>query len=555
MTLNEIIANIRTELSDSATFWSADELTRAVRKTVSMMSRLVPNRDILETTVGDDVTDESVTTPATADPDSIVDGVTLNGESDGATLTITSQIPDVPRRLTVTLTDANHSVTELTIIVKGYDEDNKYIEETWNMSQLQGQAAIQGNLYFKRITQVEVDDIGGSASAADLIDVGTGNAYDSYVYLANKPIKYDSETVTSSPAGTTYVRDTDYTIDYIKGGIKFINGGSMAAGTAYLVDYSRDTRVIDMTALVPKEDYLKVERVEYPVGSEPPAFVVPEIHGDFIYLKGAGTSLSENDHVRIIYTKPWKAPGTNSEGDYPEHLDDVVIIGACGQALLIKAEKYVQQAITEIALTNAAADSMATPLADINSALDKVATYLETNGTTDNAKDVLANITDDIANLRTAIESAVDLSSTYLTNATTPPSAHDYLIDGDDKIITINDAERVAENYLGYAQGAIAVYNALLAEASIRLSNLRSYIEEASGWVEIGNTFVAEAAQRINEVMAWAQQADRYVATSNQYLIIAGRYLASGQSKINEFLIALGVRAEGSWYHGSSEQL
>jgi len=54
--------------------------------------------------------------------------------------------------------------------------------------------------------------------------------------------------------------------------------------------------------------------------------------------------------------------GGASTGEYPENLSDPVTIGACGQALLLKAEKYVQAAITEIGLANAAADTMATPL-------------------------------------------------------------------------------------------------------------------------------------------------------------------------------------------------
>jgi len=554
MTLVEMLSNIRTELADAGSNWTDAELTRAVRKSVSLMSRIQPDKSIAEVTIGGNVSDESFTTPATADPDAIVDAKTLNGKTAGSTLTIADRTPDVPRRLTMALTDGDASVTTLVIIVKGYNENKEYIEEIWGLKDLLvSGTSYQGKLYFSSISEVEVDSISGVAAAEDIIDIGTGNAYDSYVELANRGIKYDSETVTNAAGTTEYKRDTDYTIDYINGRIKFINGGSMAAGTAYLIDYSLDPRVIDVETVLTKGTFLKVERIEHPVGHDPAVYVTPEYLGNnLIYLKGSEVSLGEQDHSRLLYAKPWIAPGNESDGNYPEHLDDVVIIGACGQALLIKAEKYVQQAISEIELTNAAADSMATPLADINTALDRVYTYLA-NNTNDDAAAILANITDDVAELRTAIETALDTYATYVTGAVAP-GANYYLSTGDDKITTINDADRVAENYADYARAALQIFQTLIAEATTRLSNLRSYIEEAAEWRQIGETFVAEATQRVNEVYAWAAQADRYVATSNQYLAIASRYLASGQSKINEMLIALGVKAESITAQGGIAQ-
>lgn len=715
MNLVEMLADIRTELSDAATFWSDAELTRAIQKSVALMSRFIPKKAVVESTIVIDVSAESITMPAAASATAIVVATTLNGVADGDALTIADNTPDVPRRLTVTLTDANASITALTIIVKGYDKDGFYQEETWYLKDLPTGTAVQGDKYFKYISEVEVDDIAGAAAAADTLSVGTGNAYDSDVYLANRGIKWDSETVTSSPAGTNYTRDTDYRMDYLLGGIRFINGGSMAAATAYLVTYKLDSRLIDLSSLLPREDYLKIERIEYPVGNDPPTFLVPEPLGqDILLVTGEGITLTEDYHVRIRYLKPWAAPGTLSKGDYPEHLDNAIIIGSCGQALILKAEKYVQQAITEIALTNAAADAMATPLADINvaldkvtthvteadTALDKVGTYLETSGTTDNAKDVLANITDEIADLRTAVKTALDACATslgtvsitalttdlteaataldkvityletntnenskfWLTKITTDiaslrtaittaiDAANAYLDEvdttdlgqatvgaeglletGDDFITPINDAARVPENYadysrartsiatarlnaaLGYVQEATLRLNNLrsyieqaggwgqiasgfiaeavqrinsgtvvatgertkidqattyINEAAARLDNLRTYIQEADGWMRMGDTFIAEgtqrlgqanafvneAIQRVNEVNAWATQADRYSVTSRQYLEIAGRYLASGQAKINEMLVMLGMKAEGGMFKSSSEQ-
>ena len=290
------------------------------------------------------------------------------------------------------------------------------------------------------------------------------------------------------------------------------------------------------------------------MGDIPPTYLSSyDLIEDYIILH-KDTTLTEDKHLRIYYDTPWTKAVDSTAGEYPGHLADAIVIGAMGFCLIIKAEKYVQSSITELELVNAAADSMATPLADINDALDKVALYLETNDTTDNAKDVLANITDDAAELRTAIETALDESTNLLVHASTDPSAKYYLTQGDDKIITVNVADRVAEKYADYARASIQIYNSLIAEATVRLSNLRSYMEEAAGWTEMGDTFIKEATQRIAEVNGWAIQADRYRATSQEYLNIAGRYLASGQAKINEFYLMLGFKHELQHVSASTAQ-
>lgn len=607
MLLAELITAIRQEVQESvASVWTDAELTRALQKSIALMSRLLPKRSVVESTIVIDVDSETVTTPAAASTTAIVNAQSINVAA-GNFLTIAGQ-PDIPRKLNILITDADSSTYEAIFIILGLDENNLLQKETYVYTKGQSKTLL-GKRIFKYVSSVELELDSGSG-AGDTASVGTGNAYQVPIALANKGIKWDSEAVTNAAGTTTYTRDTDYRIDYANGTLTYVSGGSMAAATAYLISYDLDPYILDIGTLLPKEDYIKIERIEYPVGQNPPTYITYETFGDILQIKGKDVSFSEDEHLRIQYLKPWTAPSSMSRGDYPEHLDNAVIIGSVGQALIFKAEKYTQQAVTEIALANASADSMATPLADINvaldkitthvaeadsaldkvathvgqtsTALDKVTTYLETNGTTDNAKDVLSNITDDIAELRTAIETALDLFSTYATNATTPPSAHDYLVDGDDFINTSNAGQNVAENYIKFAEASIQIYNSLIAQASVRLNNLKSYIDEANGWVKMGETFILEggqrnnmalayvqeaeqrlgmagafineAIQRVNEVNAWSLQADKYVATSNQYLNIAGRYLASGQAKINEMIVMLGVKAEFNFYKSSSEQ-
>lgn len=407
-----------------------------------------------------------------------------------------------------------------------------------------------------------------------------------------KPVKYDSETITSADGGTTYVRDTNYTINYMTGAITEITG--MDDGS-YLITYKRDPMRLDISSLV--SNPIAVTRIEYPAGQQPPTYLANfDWIEDFIIFHGDDV-LTEERHIRIYYNSMWTAATADAAGEYPGHLADVVITGACGFALLMKAEKYLQSAITEVGLVNSAADSMATPLSDINTALDKIAThitaagtaadkistYLETNDTTDCAKDVLANITDDIANLRTAIQTAQAAANTYLDEVdTTDLGQATYGAEAllkvpvDSSLINkLTVGERVPQTYkelsTGWVTIATARLNAALAfveEANSRIANIRTYVEEAMGWVTIANgfrdetvqriamanAFVSEATQRVAEVYAWATQADRYMSTYEAYMNIAGRYLASGQSKVNEFFVMIGIKPEVQHTRGASSQ-
>ena len=83
-------------------------------------------------------------------------------------------------------------------------------------------------------------------------------AHGTAVTLANNPIEHESETVTSSPAGTTYTRDTDYTVDYFNGTIQTVSTGAMGLSTAFLISYERDARALDVSSI----DSLEIVRVE-----------------------------------------------------------------------------------------------------------------------------------------------------------------------------------------------------------------------------------------------------------------------------------------------------
>jgi hypothetical protein len=190
--------------------------------------------------------------------------------------------------------------------------------------------------------------------------------------------------------------------------------------------------------------------------------------------------------------------------------------------------------------------------------LDKVATYLETNGTTDNAKEILADITDNAAELRDKIVVAADAVNSYLDtvsstdlDAATPDSAIEVLKKYEDKIDAVNIGARVGELGSDYARAWADIANARISaamgyaqEVSGRLSNLRSYIEEANGWVSIGQTFAAEAMQRIAEINSHLAEARQWAETVNGDLVLADRFRAEGLSRLNEFHSILRNRSE-----------
>jgi hypothetical protein len=520
-------ADLRLDLKDSGAIWSDAELNRCVQRAVDDLSRYLPLEVIYEHVLSFTITDETVTLPAAASATAIVNAQTLNGVTDGGTLTIADKTPDVPRRLTVKLTDADASVTALTLIVKGYDSDGKYVEESWYLKDLPTGVAVQGNQYFKYVSEVEVDDVAGTAAAGDVVSVGTGNAYDSFIELAYKPIRPETETVTSSPAGTTYTRNTDYEMDYANGRIRYINGGSMAAGTAYLVDYTKSRLGIDIGSIIPV--LTRIQRVEYPIDFVPQQFVSYSLWGDFMYIGSKRTNQSQEElnttteHVAIYYERRHTAPGEVGPGSYPEMMDEVVEIGAAGYALLVEALQYEVQAETD--------------LTSLGSALTNAIKYLNNNSAADVAG-ILQDITDDAAALRTAINTAVDAANAYLDSvAADLTTATATLVTGAAKINTINIGKDVPENYsvqaresAGIAASRASAALGYVQEAQTRLTNLQTYIQQSSQYNALATGFLEESRLRAEAVSG--------------DLVLADRFKADGLERLNEFYTILKSKQE-----------
>ena len=569
-TIAHSLADLRIDLKDSGVLWSDPELTRCLERAVADYSRMVPREMSREITVDAVVTSEGFTTPTAEDTDYFVTTWDISAVSDGDTATLAARRPDVPRPVQVTVTDADTSITQLVIIVKGYDDDDKYIEEFFY---LEGGLIQTGQLYFALVTEVEVDEIAG-AGAGDEIIVGTGSENGVFVKLANKPIKFGSVSFTG------HDKDTDFEMDYYGGRIAMKSGGDLSANTAYTIaEYTKSRIDIDLSTLI--DDLIRVDRVEYPVGNVPQQFSKAEVWGTILTLTGSHVTqgeVSDAEHLVIKYYAPHSAPNDQSSGSYPSYLETTIQQAASAYALFIKALEWEHQAVTDFAsartamgnltaahtlvtaalakvikyLENNTNDDAAAILKDVTddaaalktaidaaqdaagTALAKVITYLETNADPNNAQDILEDIDTDKADLRTAAKTASDAANAYLDEVDTTDlgrateGAEALLDEGRPLINKVNDGDRVPENFSEFTRARAAIANvraqaalAFIQETGVRLSNLRSYIEQAGAWGRIATGFAEEAVGRIAESNSRIAMLRTYMEQSAGWALIA----------------------------------
>lgn len=111
---------------------------------------------------------QSLGAPVVADPDRIV----VSRAFEDATATIAAQ-PDVPRNLTVTVTDGDESITAGIVTVTGLDPQGRTIAEVMDVAD---GLTFTGNKIFAVVSSVVISAVAGSdAGATDVIVVGVGN--------------------------------------------------------------------------------------------------------------------------------------------------------------------------------------------------------------------------------------------------------------------------------------------------------------------------------------------------------------------------------------------
>jgi hypothetical protein len=91
---------------------------------------------------------------------------------------------------------------------------------------------------FYEVTVADGAGVDGTATAEEV----TGGEEGVWYSLAKGRIEPDSVTVTSDPAGTTYVEGTDYVLDYSAGRIMFLSGGAIDANDVLVTYGYKGTR-------------------------------------------------------------------------------------------------------------------------------------------------------------------------------------------------------------------------------------------------------------------------------------------------------------------------
>ena len=556
---------------------SVAEGTRAINKAVDEVSRHIPRERIYDYTWVKAVTDDSFTAPATEDPDYIVDNMDLpNTVVDGSTATLTATLwLDVPRPITFTLTDGNNSITRMTLVVKGTDGDGVYREERFYRHNGKVQT---GKVYFSSIYEIEFSEITGNVTG-DILDVGTAEpdlaTGGIWVKLAN-PIEPGTEGIYSATlkAGTKYILNTDYEMDYANGRIRMMNGGALADGTTYYANYSRASTSIDISSVIPQ--LIRITKVLYPAKNVPEQQAAFSIWENMLTIGSLrqGVSqepLTDKEHIAVYYEARHAPPTLVSSGSYPSVLDEVVILGATGHALLMEALQYEQAAATSLGLI-AAVHTLIT--AALNTATDyiteahtqagNIGKYLVDNGV-DDAESILATITSNIAELRTKIQGAVDGMYGYLDVVATTDidiatvGATAWLLEGELLINKLNDGgPAVPERFADYVRAKLQIAQARTQaamvygqEAQVRLADIQSYITESAGWVLISNGFRDDTIQRLGMAQTAVVQSQTYLTQVAQHqetagvnLILADRFRAEAQSRLNEFRTVLASKSE-----------
>ena len=556
------------------------EANRAIDRAYSDLSRFLPDEKIHEDSLQFAVADESVIFPADTSLDAIVADEALTTSTDGDKATIDGQ-PDVPRPLTITLTDGDGSITGFTTIINGIDKDDQALQEIFHYT-LGDSKTITGLKYFKAIFSVEFNQIDGNG-AGDVFDLGYGAYTNVWVYMANSPIKWASESATDTDSNDI-VRNTDFYIDYANGRVKAISGGDIVAGETSTFAYTKSQIGIDISDL---PDLIRVQRVEYPVGAMPQNFVQNDVFGKYVVVTGSGESgeqelMAEDRQYRIYYDAKHQVAGEYSPGTEPSFLTDTVLMAAGAYALYTYALKQEHQAATDIASARTALGNATGTHSALALALADVEKYLDDNSGAD-AAGILADITTDVAELRTKIIVAQDLVNTLVdgvitdlgsandaranymgatanyVDGGTAPDIKKYLDDGDATLNTVatgGEGAAVPESYARYAQitkdalvaaheqdrrfyqqNATARTNAAMAaanEVAQRLSHLRTYMEQSTGYTTIANIFNVKVGHYISQIMSYLQQASQYEAAAASDLGLADRLKAEADERRNE---------------------
>ena len=249
-----------------------------------------------------------------------------------------------------------------------------------------------------RAVQRAVQDLSRIMPNEDILDISindlditdeaftTHGSAGTHISLANSPLQPGGERVyKATDDGTTYQRGTDYEIDYDAGTIAHLAGGDLSNSTAYSIDYDKSRRSISLSSIA--TGFISIRRVEYLAGHSVQQWRSFLLWGNELFItspqQDVQRNLTENSNILIYYTKEWTPPLAGSEGDFPDHLDEVITKGALSYLLearsygrFVQAQAEVVLADAEFALANAANDKASAETTLSNTQVDSAVSLL-----------------------------------------------------------------------------------------------------------------------------------------------------------------------------------
>lgn len=230
------------------------------------------------------------------------------------------------------------------------------------------------------------------------------------VQLANKRIKPTSETVQNTAKTVTYIRDTDYTIDYIEGKITSLTSGSIVDATGTLISYNILQVYIDISSLT---DLIRVVRAEYPAGDIPAQFGGFYTFADFLVITSKGTAsqqeLTEKSHIWVYYHATHIVPNIETEGSWPPQLDEVVVKGSEAYSLLTKALELRHSVRGRLVAATTTLQEVDAIAAKIDTALDNTAA--QATSASNDLSEIATRLTEMVATLASVGTSLADAGS------------------------------------------------------------------------------------------------------------------------------------------------
>ncbi len=355
------------------------------------------------------------------------------------------------------------------------------------------------------------------------------------VTLGNKPIEFGTETVKQST--TTFVRDTDYTMNYGAGTVTMLAAGAMADSTASTISYTKSRIGYDLSALT---DLVRVRKVEWHIGNIPQETADFDWWDEILWLRARGGRSQERSadkaHIRVYYGAEHVAPTDSVDGTFPRFLDDVMIKGVIAYALMMASRRFIWGSSEE-------AESAASILFDIGLARFKAQVALDSLTTTTTGPH------DKIA---TALAVPV-------VAATGPIALAQVALDALDNNLAeakASIANAQSRDLLGQADTALTKIagradqsSGALLDAEVQWSNQRLWIETDAGvvrpdmqeFIELGDGLInavnlgAEAAELFRRYALVARDAgQQYADRRRDFLTESERFLGEATALITE---------------------